>query len=452
MTQFYERLKVFCQQNDIVLVSRECRTSETKFMIKSKICGHDKEILWVNLKKFSGIDYCLNCNPLAKLTYEKIVKVFEDKGCKLITTKEDFINNKMYIDSVFEYTTTCGHTSSIRLSHFKNDGQGLLCQDCNKVTAREKAIEKTKDDNMLCQKVELDGYNILKKTIEDSFVVERTYEGCLADVAIKPNDSESDLYLPVQLKATSGKGSQNRYIFTLNNDYKDLVLCCISNNDKRIWIFDFDNIPKTSTVGISKATEKSKSKYDTFEVDEESVINKLLDLYKQYPNKLQTKNAVMTPLADTARKELKYRFLREEKLINFDFKYPEIQCSVTDFTINDFKVQEKVLITSKSDSMTAHLSKAAGKNKARSPYEENDNDFYWYHIPNTTTFYIIPQDVLIKDGYIKSETDNGKTKMLLYPKFSREEAKAKGYNTAEYNQYIYDYERDVEKIKSVFGL
>ena len=110
--------------------------------------------------------------------------------------------------------------------------------------------------------------------------------------------------------------------------------------------------------------------------------------------------------------------------------------------VNGYKIQEKVLIKDeKFISMTAHLNKHGGKNKARSPYEYNDNDFYYYHIPDKKRFYLISQDVLLKDGRLKSQNTTGNTKMLLYPTLTYAEAKERKYLTAEYNNYIYEYDR-----------
>ena len=60
-----------------------------------------------------------------------------------------------------------------------------------------------------------------------------------------------------------------------------------------------------------------------------------------------------------------------------------------------------------------NFSKNNGKNKARSPYEENDNQFYMFYYQNTSKFYLISQDILITDNCLKSNQSSGKTKMLF---------------------------------------
>ena len=70
---------------------------------------------------------------------------------------------------------------------------------------------------------------------------------------------------------------------------------------------------------------------------------------------------------------------------------------------------------------------------------------------NTLKFYIIPQQVLIDDGYIKSDKFQGKTRMLLY---TLEEVQKLKYNTCEYNRYLfsYDNEKDIQQIKELFKI
>ena len=54
----------------------------------------------------------------AKFTYEHIAKLFEEKGCKIITTKQEFIDNKLTCKKKFKYFAKCGHEREIRFAHF----------------------------------------------------------------------------------------------------------------------------------------------------------------------------------------------------------------------------------------------------------------------------------------------------------------------------------------------
>lgn len=444
----------FCKDNNIEYISSEIVDGFWKVTFITIECGHKKTVFWSNLKKCQGIRTCKLCYEHAPITYDKLVELFKNNNCKVLTTREEFENLNTQKDKI-KYTGQCGHEMMIILNHFKNDEQGRKCKSCLNLESRENSINIRKDDKMYCQRIEAKGNKIFTELLTDIFIVERTYEGCLSDICIKPKDIEDDLWLPIQMKATAGKASQNRYMFNhIYSDYSDLILCCVSIEDQRFWIFDNSNIP-TVNIGISKANENSKSKYDKFEVKKENLVTTFQELYKS--QKLITKKDAMSPFYNSASKELEYRLIREEKMKYLDFEYPEIQCQNYDFIINGFKVQEKVLFSDNGQKgLTANLVKTLGKNInkicKKGPYEENDNNFYWFHVQNSPKFYILPQQVLIDDGYIKSDKFPGKTRMLLYPMHSIEEARKLKYNTCEYNKYLFSYDNieDIDRIKDLF--
>jgi hypothetical protein len=446
----------FCEENDIEFISTEIVDKHRKVTFIATECGHEKTVLWINLKKLSGVKTCSLCYEHAELTYDKLIELFESNNCKVLTSREEFENFNAQKDKIL-YIGQCGHEILINLHHFKSDGQGRKCKPCLNLESRENSINIRKNDKMYCQRIEAEGNEIFTNILKDSFIIKRTFEGCIVDIYIKPNNIEDDLWLPIQMKATAGKASQNRYMFmTDSSNYSDLVLCCISNEDHRFWIFDNFEHPNVN-IGISKANEKSKSKYDIFEVNKNNLIEKFKELYKS--QKLITKKEAMTPSNKSACKEIEYRLIREEKIDYLSFEYPEIQCQNYDFIINNLKVQEKVLFSDDGQKgLTANLAKTLGKkiNKTfkKGPYEQDDNDFYWYHVQDSSKFYILPQQVLIDDGYIKSEKFPGKTKMLLYPMCSLEEAIKLKYKTAEYNKYLFSYDNieNINKIKNLFKI
>ena len=125
---------------------------------------------------------------------------------------------------------------------------------------------------------------------------------------------------------------------------------------------------------------------------------------------------------------------------------------VWDFEVNGLKIQEKVLIVEEQFGVKANFSKNNGKYNARSPYEEGDNNFYWFHYQNKSIFYIIPESILIKDGFLKTTKNKGQTRMTLYPMLTLEEAREKKYRTWELNKFLYDYDNpeDMERVKLLF--
>jgi hypothetical protein len=447
----YQKVLKACDNLGIQLVTKEDEEYVSRCM-KVKIvakCGHEKEIFWSSLKQSVGINCCSDCNPLAKLTYEKCEQVYLIENCRIKTTKEEFENNKMSGESDIEYYATCGHLNICRYAHFKNDNYGRLCKDCSKADVKEKADERVKDDNMICQAVEADGNNIICKAVVNDFEIIRTYEGCLADLLIRPIGTETDEWLAVQAKATKGKGSQHRYLFAINNEYSDMVLCLISIEDKKVWVIDSNNIENITSIGISKTNTESKSKYDKYEVSLNELSTRLFNLYNN--EKLITKESGMTPISVQCKKEVEYRLIREEKLSFLEFEYPDIQCSVWDFKVNGFKIQEKVLVKDKNV-IKANFSKIKGKHNAKSPYEEGDNDFYWFHFQNSSMFYIIPESILKKEGYIKTTENKGQTCITLYPMLTLEEVRDKSYKSWKLNNFLYSYDRpdDMKRVKLLF--
>lgn len=443
-----DNIEFFCKTNGIQYKSIDVTGKVPKITFISTECGHVKTSFWTNVRKLQGVKLCSTCNRYAKLPYDTLVNLFDINNCTVLTSKDEYKNIDTRKDKI-KYVSQCGHLCSIVLSHFKNDGQGRQCKLCTYRQISEKSFQKHAKDNMYCQRIEAQGIDILTDILKESFTIKRTYEGCLADVYIKPSKTSEDLWLPIQIKATVCKDSKNRYMFgTKYSDYSELVVCCICINGRRFWVFDNKQQPAVN-IGISKTNARSKSKYDKYEVSENSLIEKMNDLYQS--QKLMYEEIVLTPSSKSVCKEIKYRKIREDNMPYLAFEYPNIQCQVYDFIINGFKVQEKVLIVdNKRKGLTANLKKTIRKGK-KGPYERNDNDFYWFHVQDSSKFYIIPQQSLIDNGYIRSSTSTGNTKILLYPQCTLQEAISFGYKTSEYNNFLYSYD-DVEKVKNIFKI
>jgi len=439
----------FCKTNNIEFISTEIVNDNRKVTFIATECGHERTALWSRLKKLAYVELCLSCYNNGKITYIDLIKVFENNNCKVLTTEEEFKNINTLKDKI-NYIAQCGHQHLIILNAFKNCEQGKKCTNCTLEDRRQTNINNCENDKMIACKIESEGNQIFKNILKDLFIVERTFEGCIVDIYIKPININEDLWLPVQMKSTARKGSQNRYMFNnSSNDYSNLVLCCMSNEDQRFWIFDNDNHPNVN-IGISKINEKSKSKYDKFEVTSNNLVEKFSELYKS--QKLISKKEALTPFYDSACKEVKYRLIREEKIDYLNFEYPEIQLQNYDFTINKKKVQEKILtILKKGRGLKASLCKCLGRYD-KCPYEKNDNEFYWFHIQDSQQFYIIPQEVLINNGYIKSDKFNGRKEITLFPMCTVEDATKLKYLSAECNNYLFSYDniKDIDTIKKLF--
>ena len=145
----------------------------------------------------------------------------------------------------------------------------------------------------------------------------------------------------------------------------------------------------------------------------ECINKKLSDNYKkllEFYNTISTDTIenIQTPITNCCKKEQLYRKLRENKLNNIKFEYPEVNQCVYDFKINNYKIQEKkAFMKSQRNYMMVMLSKNKGGIN-NIPYDKGDNDFYWVNLPDYEIFYIIPEKNLIDKQIISTETKKGK--------------------------------------------
>ena len=149
-----------------------------------------------------------------------------------------------------------------------------------------------------------------------------------------------------------------------------------------------------------------------------------------------------TPISDRQKTEQVYRKHRESKISFIEFKCPKYQGCVYDFTIDNFKIQEKVGAQSKGkDFIVFSLHKNNGKTDGKrqlTSYKKGENDFYCLNLPDKKHFYVIPEQILIDQKYIdilntKTFTVNANTKSWASP-------------------YKFEYDNlDEDKLKAVFS-
>jgi hypothetical protein len=121
---------------------------------------------------------------------------------------------------------------------------------------------------------------------------------------------------------------------------------------------------------------------------------------------------------------------------------------VYDFTVNGFRVQEKVCSKNKNENGTRF-----GLNKSNSSingktqhisYQQGDNAFYWLNLNNKKHFYIIPEYELLTRNIINNDKWSSIT---LNPNSKRK------YKNCWANEYLFDYTKiDEEKLKIMFHL
>jgi len=369
-------------------------------------CGHENSITLKMFLRGNG----LKCKPCAldMPTFQSVSKAFVDKGCVLSITEEEF--NTIYDNSKskINYIASCGHSNLVSWKNFIHLNQGINCPSCvNKNTTEKlKQLRSGENKNSLIEQ-EFKCIQYFIEVVKSYFQVNKTLDGCRADIILKPYDIIDNLWLGIQVKSTQDKCSRGGYHFKLNGtNYDNYIILCICVKDKKMWLIPYEDVKGQKSVKISIT-----SKYNHYEVTTDNVKEKLFDYYE---NMLKFPFDILnTPTSDTQKQEHLYRKLRENKVNFITFIYPEFEGTVYDFKISDKKVQEKIGYISKNnpDSFGFALNKRNGK-KYKCSYKIGDNDFYWLNCKNTSNFYVIPESILIEHGFIG---DNCKQHLYISP-------------------------------------
>jgi len=394
-------------------------------------CGHNNSISLKMFMRGNGIK-CKSC-ALDFLTYEKTSNYFESKNCKLCYTKEEFESYYKKNTQKLKYIASCGHENNVCWKNFYGLNQGIQCPSCiNKNTGiKLQQLYSGKNSNGALEQ-EYSGIQYFTSLVNSKYDIKKTFDGCKADIALKPKTCELDKWLCIQVKTTNIKNERGQYYFRLNNsNYEDCLLLCIYEEDKKIWLIPYDDVKGQKTIGIAK-----KSKYNKYEVTEDKIFESLNIFYITMP--LFEYNIINIPASKSQQQEQEFRNLRENKIDFIKFINHDIEGLVYDFKIGNKKVQEKVGSYCKENNLNMfsfnlikYDCRINGKCKYKC-YEEGDNDLYWLHCKNRK-FYVIPESILIEKGFIGKNCK--KQKIYVSPTNT---------NTAWCNKYLFDYD-NIEK-------
>lgn len=116
------------------------------------------------------------------------------------------------------------------------------------------------------------------------------------------------------------------------------------------------------------------------------------------------------PINFYQQREQEFRKYRKEKLPFMNFEYDEMEGTVYDFKIGNFRVQEKV--TKMGNDNRYHFcickndsdKRCSGGQKFKQ-YDIGDNDFYWLNCDDKKIFFVIPEKILIERGFIGNKLD-----------------------------------------------
>ena len=432
----YQQVQDIFSQRSCVLLTTTYNNQLEKLEYTAS-CGHNNHISLKEILIGHGIK-CRKC-ALEIPTYESMSSYFESKHCKLSYTKDEFNNYYINNRQKLNYIASCGHENNVSWKNFKSLNQGINCPKCVNVNTGEKLKEfRALDDNKNSCIQEIKCINYFKDLVSNNFIVTKTFDGCKADIVIKKNDEEQDLWLGIQVKSTNKKTEKDQYYFRLNNGkYDNCIILCICEEDKKMWLIPYEEVQVLKTIGIAQ-----KSKYNKYEVFSENLIEKLT-IYYYLINKYDF-DTLNTPTNKTQKQELEYRNLRELKIDFIEFTNNEVEGLVYDFKIGEKKVQEKVGSITKNNpnsflfNLIKYKCRVKGKCVNQS-YQEGDNDLYWLHCKNRK-FYVIPEKELIEHGYIGKYC---KQHLYVSPTNS---------NTEWCNKYLFDYDNvDKERLLQIIN-
>lgn len=373
--------------------------------LRWKRCGKRRNESSTKRRRVMGI------KEKKKYTYDMIKEIYENEGCELLITKEDFNKDKMC--RIFKIRGKCGHMiERSNIYDFVCMGIHINCSTCTNENKLELARKNSKIDGIPTPMIiEKSGVDLLKEKCEDKYIIIKTREACAADVLVKPINEKNDLWLPIQLKVSAKKykfPKIDRYSFGIGGkQYDNMLLMLICVEDSKFWLFNsnYEYIRNLQTITIS-----DKSKYNKFEVTD--LVNFFDNWYNSNSYNI-TFHQGNTPKNKSSQLEYEYVLLREDKIDFLTFIHNEYDGLVYDFKIGDLKIQEKVCTYYKHKNFhRAGLCKNGRGDDditQKIPYFQGDNDFYWFNIQDKNTFYVVPEKELIDRNFISTEDGKGKT-------------------------------------------
>lgn len=429
----YKQVQDIFSQRSCVLLSTTYNNQLEKLEYTAS-CGHNNNISVKEILIGHGIK-CRKC-ALEIPTYESMSSYFESKNCKLCYTKDEFNNYYINNRQKLNYIASCGHENNVSWKNFQSLNQGINCPKCvNKNTGEKLKEFRALDDNKNSCIQEIKCINYFKDLVSNNFTTIKTFDGCKADIVIRKNNEEEDLWLGIQVKTTNKKTEKDQYYFRLNNGkYDNCILLCICEEDKKMWLIPYEEVHGLKTIGIAQ-----KSKYNKYEVTSENLTEKLT-IYYNSTIKFDF-NTLNTPTSKSQQQEQEYRSLRELKIDFIEFTNNHVEGLVYDFKIGEKKVQEKVgsIIHNNPNSFSFNLNKYECRIEGKcinQSYKPGDNDLYWLNCKNNK-FYVIPEKELIEHGYIGN-------KLKLYVSPTNE-------NTEWCNKYLFDYDNiDKKRLLQIF--
>jgi hypothetical protein len=372
--------------------------------------------------------------------YEDVKNKFLENNCSLLTSEEDF-NKLTERYPKYKYIASCGHLNVVHFHSFSSRKTGILCPSCIKKLNGKKRKEQMKEDKLQNIRLEFDCISYFISLLDETFIIKKAFDGCLADIIIKPNSEEKDNWLGIQVKTTCN--SINGYGFHIEQNYKNLLILCVCWENKKMWLIPNSVLSNQIKISIGL----NKSKYEKYEINQNTIKNKLEDFYSSCEK--FSYEILDTPLCEYQKREKEFYKYRESKINFLKFDYNVMEGMVYDYKIGNKKVQEKVagILKNSTNNYVFNLCKNNGKlneknKREQISYEKGDSDIYWLNCSDKVNFYVVPENVLIEQGKIREKNGTDKAKKTI--KISTEKS-----NWLE--PYKFNYEDiDKERLMELF--
>ena len=381
--------------------------------------------------------------------YENVIEEFTKQNCKLLTTKEEHYEIlKMSKNGTYKlnYIASCGHNHVVFYNVFKSRGTGIICPSCKNKEIGNAKKEKIQNNEMSKTHNIEQEFKFIQKIsdlLQHDFEIIKAFDGCNVDMIYRPKNITDDSWVGIQVKTTNVR--HLTYSFHINHIYKDCLLLFYCCEDESMWLIPENIIGDQKKVSIGY----NKSKYNIYKVTKENILDRLTELYNN-TSKFDF-DTLNTPINIYQQREQEFRKYRETTLDFIQFQYDNMEGTVYDFKIGNFKVQEKVVKTSDDNKCLFQLCKNNGRvnNKQnQSQYDINDNDFYWLNCDNKKHFFVIPEKILADKKLIGNEKENHNRKFF---KITIKETLHKSVSWLQ--PYMFDYENiDKERLSCVLNL
>lgn len=348
-------------------------------------------------------------------SYENVIEEFNKRNCKLLILEEEFNQLKKGSKQLkLNYIASCGHNHKVFYNVFKSRNTGVICPSCKNKEIGKNMKDKIQNNELSITHCIEQEYKFIKEfqiAVGSHFETIKAFDGCNVDIIYRPISIVENNWVGIQVKTTNKKNST--YGFGFQTDYKNCLILLYCVEDTSMWLIPENIIFNQKKVSIGY----TNSKYNIYKVNEETIINRLNELYNS-TSKFEF-DILNKPTNIYQQREQEFKIFRQETIQFIIFYYDEMEGTVYDFKINNFKVQEKVASINKNDnSCIFQLCKNNGRLDSKQnqvQYDIGDNDFYWLNCDNKQTFFVIPENILIEKGLIgnKEENKNRKFKITI---------------------------------------